>query len=138
MVSRGNDGRRHLRIGAILREEPGFERFVEVIASAPERFVSTVALLEASMVLESRLGPRAVAELDLFVLHSKLKTISFDEHHLEAAKLAFRRFGKGRHPAGLNFGDCCVYSLAKALGEPVLCKGDDFRKTDIEVVDIAE
>lgn len=121
---------------AILREEPGFERFVEVIASTPERFVSTVALLEASMVLESRMGPRAVAELDLFVLHSKLETISYDERHLEAAKLAFRRYGKGRHPAGLNFGDCCVYGLAKALGEPVLCKGDDFRKTDIEVVDI--
>ena len=121
---------------AILREEPGFELFVKVIASTPERFVSTITLLEASMVLESRMGPRAVAELDLLVLRSTLEIISFDERHLEAAKLAFRRFGKGRHPAGLNFGDCCVYGLAKALGEPVLCKGDDFRKTDIAVVDI--
>ena len=121
-----------------MREEPGFERIVQVIASTPEKYVLTVALLEASMVLESRMGPQAAAELDLFVLHSKLEIVPFDERHLEAAKLAFRRFGKGRHPAGLNFGDCCVYGLAKALGEPVLCKGGNFRKTDIEVVDIDE
>jgi len=123
-------------IMAILRKEPEGAAFLQTILETDEPRISTVTALEAAIVSEGRTVPSAQGTVDLLLHSAGVEVVPFDERHLEGAKLAFRRFGKGRHPAGLNFGDCCVYGLAKALGEPILCKGDDFRKTDIGVVNI--
>ena len=87
--------------------------------------------LEAAMVLESRRGDAMGRELDLFIIRQQLEIVPFDADHIAIARQAFRRFGKGQHPAALNFGDCFAYALAKLRGEPLLAKGNDFRKTDI-------
>ena len=122
---------------AILRKEPDGPAFLDAMLAAAQPRISAVTALEAAIVSEGRTEPEALGTVELLMHSAGVEVVPFDERHLEAAKLAFRRFGKGRHPAGLNFGDCCVYGLAKALGEPILCKGGDFRKTDIEVVEIA-
>ena len=123
-------------IMAILRKEPDGPAFLQTILEADEPRISTVTALEAAIVSEGRTVSAAQGTVELMLQSACVEIVPFDERHLEAAKLAFRRFGKGRHPAGLTFGDCCVYGLAKALGEPVLCKGGVFRTTDIGVVDI--
>ena len=119
---------------AILRKEPEREALLRTILAAETRLVSTVTALEAGMVLEARLGPRAEAALDLLLHHAKVGMVPFDEQQSDVARRAWRRFGKGNHPAALNFGDCCVYALAKVSGEPILCKGADFSRTDIPTV----
>jgi ribonuclease VapC len=93
--------------------------------------ISAVSVLEAAMVLEGRRGDDAGADLDLFLRRASIETVAFDEEQLLVARTAFRRFRKGRHPAGLNFGDCASYALAQWSGEPLLFKGDDFAATDI-------
>ena len=119
---------------AILRKEPERDALLHAILTAETRLVSTVTALEAGMVLESRLGPRAGAALDLLLHDTKVEMAPFDQDQSDVARRAWRRFGKGNHPAALNFGDCCVYALAKISGEPILCKGSDFRQTDISIV----
>ena len=116
---------------AILRNEPERADFVALIEQAPRRLVSSVSVLEAAMVLEGRRGDEAGRELDLFLHTASIETIPFDADQLALARSAFRRFGKGRHPAGLNFGDCATYALARWSGEPLLFKGNDFSETDI-------
>ena len=86
------------------------------------------------MVLEGRYGPDAGADLDLFLFDARAEIVSLDPRQAQAAVRAWRKFGKGRHPAQLNLGDCCVYALAKVSQEPVLCKGAGFPKTDIPLV----
>ncbi|MGI9503145.1 MAG: type II toxin-antitoxin system VapC family toxin [Geminicoccaceae bacterium] len=116
---------------AILQREPESERFAALIEADPIRLISTVSVLEAGMLAEVRKGETGALELDNFILRGQFQTVPFDAEQASIARLAFRRFGKGRHPAGLNFGDCATYALASTRGEPLLFKGEDFSKTDI-------
>ena len=104
----------------------------EAILAARERLMSSGNLLEAALVAEGRYGDAARSEFDLLVSDLKLEIVSFAPEHVTLAREAFRRYGKGRHPAGLNFGDCMAYALAKERGEPLLFKGEDFSQTDIQ------
>ncbi|MCA0257474.1 MAG: type II toxin-antitoxin system VapC family toxin [Proteobacteria bacterium] len=119
-------------IVAIAFNEPDAEDFELKIIHAPRRFMSTASVLELSMVLETRLGEAGAAELDLWLHKAGVEIIAFDEDQLSMARRAWQRFGKGRHKAGLNYGDCFSYALAKSRGEPLLFKGDDFTHTDID------
>ena len=93
--------------------------------------MSAASVLESSIVVEARYGDVGGRELDLLMFHGGFDVVAVDLEQLKLARQAFRRFGKGRHPAGLNFGDCFSYALAKATGEPLLSKGNDFRRTDV-------
>ena len=117
---------------AILFREEDAERYDRAIAEAPRRRMSVVNFLEAAIVLESRSGAAAGHELDAFLEEARVELAPVTPDHAEAARRAWRRFGKGNHPAGLNFGDCFSYALAEATGEPLLFKGCDFAFTDIE------
>ena len=119
---------------AILFREPDAARFARAITSAPSRRMSAATLLETSIVLESRSGPAAGYELDAFLQEAGIELEPVTPEQTQAARRAWRRFGKGNHPAGLNFGDCFAYALAEAMREPLLFKGSDFELTDIEVV----
>ncbi len=121
---------------AILQAEPERMSMLAALARDARRLVSAVTVLEAGMVLEGRFGPAAKANLELFLFDAQTEIVPFDSRQAQAAVRAWQTYGKGRHPAQLNMGDCCVYGLAKATGEPVLAKGFDFPKTDIPYVDI--
>ncbi|MCH2396491.1 type II toxin-antitoxin system VapC family toxin [Oceanibaculum sp.] len=116
---------------AILSDEPERKPFNEAIAADPVRLVSAGTLIEAGLVMETRYGEIAGRELDLFLHRAGCETVPVDEMQAELARSAARRYGKGRHPAGLNFGDLFAYALAKATGEKLLFKGRDFEQTDI-------
>ena len=118
---------------AILFEEPDAERFEDAIADAWPRRMSAVALLEAAMVVEGRGGAGAGDALDTLLKRAKIELEPVTQEHVDVARQAWRRFGKGNHPAALNFGDCFAYALAEVTGEPLLFKGEDFALTDIEV-----
>ncbi|MCY3959663.1 MAG: type II toxin-antitoxin system VapC family toxin [Chloroflexi bacterium] len=117
---------------AILFGEPGAERYHEAVAKAPHCRMSVVNFLEAAIVLESRSGAAAGHELDAFLEAAAIELAPVTPDHARAARGAWRRFGKGNHPAGLNFGDCFAYALAAVSREPLLFKGRDFARTDIE------
>ena len=85
------------------------------------------------MVIEARRGEIGSRELDLFLSRLQFEIVPVDAEQIEVARMGWRKFGKGNHPASLNFGDCFAYALAKISGEPLLAKGDDFRRTDIEL-----
>jgi len=85
-------------------------------------------------VIEAKKGDLGGRELDLLIHQAKIEIVPLTTEQLEIARSAWRKYGKGRHPAGLNIGDCCSYALAKSAGEPLLFKGGDFSKTDIEAV----
>jgi ribonuclease VapC len=121
---------------ALLRVESDAPALAGAIERDPVRLISTVSALEASIVIEGRAGELGVRDLDLLLYRTGAKLVAFNAEHLEAARSAYRRFGKGRHPAALNFGDCCSYALAAVSGEPLLAKGCDFSKTDIRLVKI--
>ena len=114
--------------------EPEALVFADAIAKSQTRLVSTGTVLEATRVLESRVGELGRRELDFFLYATKAEIIAFDAEQLALARQAFCRFGKGKHPAGLNFGDCFSYALAKATGNPLLFKGIDFAQTDVVVM----
>ena len=118
---------------AILFHEPDAAHFARAIALASSRRMSVAALLETTIVLESRSGAAAGYELDAFLQEAKIELEPVTPEHAQAARRAWRRFGKGNHPAGLNFGDCFVYALAEATREPLLFKGRDFELTDVEI-----
>jgi ribonuclease VapC len=84
--------------------------------------------------VESRKGPAAARKLDEFLETGGIRIVEFGAFHARLALEAWRRFGKGRHPAALNFGDCCTYALCRATGEPLLAKGEDFSRTDVKLV----
>ena len=117
---------------AILRDEPERSSFSEALEMAEVRSISTASFVEISMIIESRYGADGVRDLDLLIAKAliALEAVDVDQAHL--ARQAFRQYGKGRHPAGLNFGDCFSYALARSRGEPLLFKGKDFPQTDIE------
>lgn len=118
-------------LAAILFDEDERPDLIQQIVDDPRRLISSVTLLESSIVVESRLGEVAGRELDLFLHRAAVQTVAVDAEQVEIARAAWRRYGKGRHPAALNFGDVFAYALARASGEPLLFKGDDFSHTDI-------
>jgi ribonuclease VapC len=118
-------------IVAIAQNEPEAEIFERLIAEAPRRLISAATFLETALVIESRLGEAGGAELDLWMHKARVEIVPLDARQTDLARRAWRRYGKGRHPAGLNLGDCFSYALATAMREPLLFKGDDFAKTDI-------
>ena len=117
---------------AILFGEADAERYENAIAAAWPRRMSSVALLEAAMVVEGRGGVAAGQSLDAMLEKASIELVEVTEKQALAARRAWRRFGKGNHPAALNFGDCFAYALAETTGEPLLFKGLDFARTDIE------
>ncbi len=123
---------------AILTGEPEADAFSKAIAADPRRLVAAFNLLEASAVIESRKGPAGGRELDLLLHAAGMDVVAMDSQQSELARAAYRKFGKGRHPAGLDLGDCCAYALAQSSGEPLLFKGDDFAKTDVPTVSPAD
>jgi ribonuclease VapC len=116
---------------AILQDEPESRRFLESIEAADSVRMSVASFVESSMVIESRHGAQGIHSLDRFILRAGIQLIPVDMEQGELARSAFRRFGKGPHRAGLNYGDCFSYAASVALGEPLLCKGDDFVHTDL-------
>jgi ribonuclease VapC len=119
---------------AILRREPEADDFLQVVAVAEGCLLSSVNLLETSMVLAGRTGDAATwAELDALIARAAMRVVAQDAALTEEARGAFLRYGKGRHPAGLNLGDCAAYALAKTSGLPLLFKGGDFPKTDLMI-----
>ncbi len=119
-------------VAAILFGEDDAERFAGAIENDPTRLMSSGSVLEASLVIESELGQDGARELDLLLHTAGIEIIAFTVDQLKVARHAFRSYGKGRHPAGLNYGDCCSYALSKTSGEPLLFKGDDFSRTDVD------
>jgi ribonuclease VapC len=120
-------------LAAIFFADPERQRFLNAITSAENRLLSAASVLETGIVLESRQGEAAGREFDLFVVRANLQIVSVDAEQAELARSAWRRYGKGRHPAALNYGDCFSYALAKSSDEPLLAKGTDFALTDIAV-----
>lgn len=118
---------------AILCDEPDASRIEAAIESDPVRLVSAGTLLETSIVIEARFGEAGGRELDLMIHKANIEIVAFDREQAELARDAYRRFGKGRHPAALNFGDCFAYALCASRGESLLFKGNDFRDTDLEI-----
>lgn len=116
---------------AMLTDEPDAPRFEKAVESDPVRLMSTASYLEAAIVIEARFGEPGGRELDLWMHRAGVELVAFGADQAEAARAAYRRYGKGRHRAGLSFGDCFAYALAKISGEPLLFKGDDFTHTDI-------
>jgi ribonuclease VapC len=119
-------------IVAILFGEAEAEAFAEIIEATPVRLTSVASALEATIVIESELGEEGGRELDALLQTTGISIEPVTTEQLAAARHAFRNFGKGRHPAALNFGDCFSYALSKSTGEPLLFKGDDFARTDVE------
>ncbi len=118
---------------AVLYREPDAERYEAAIAGATGCRMSVANVLEASIVLECRGGTAAGHELDTFLKDAAIEPTPVTVEHMEAARRAWRRFGKGNHPAALNSGDCFAYALADVTGEPLLFKGEDFAHTDVKV-----
>jgi ribonuclease VapC len=118
---------------AIFLGEPERQLFLAAILNAENRSVSAANVLEAGIVLEAKRGEAAGREFDLFLVRTGVRVVPVDEDQVEIARSAWRNFGKGRHRAGLNFGDCFAYALAKSSGDVLLAKGEDFRLTDLEL-----
>jgi ribonuclease VapC len=118
-------------LAAILFREAERPVFRSLIAASEPRLLSAASLVETSIVMEAKLGSRGAVLLDALLRGLGLEVVALDRDQAEIARSAFRSFGRGRHPAGLNFGDCFSYALAKATGEPLLFKGDDFTRTDV-------
>ncbi len=116
---------------AILRDEPERRSFNEKIEADPMRLMSVVSFVETALVIEARLGEAGGRELDLLLHRAGIDVMPVDIDQAEIARQAFRKYGRGRHPAGLNFGDCFAYALVKTTGEPLLFKANDFGQTDI-------
>ncbi len=117
---------------AILRSEPDAPDFARAIAAAERRHVSAVNFVEAAVVIDSGKDAIASRRFDEFFRVSRIAVEAVTPRQAEIARQAYRDFGKGRHKAGLNFGDCFAYALAKEMDEPLLFKGKDFRQTDVE------
>ncbi len=117
---------------AILLREPGFEAFVGALGNAPTRSMSAASFVELSVVIESRGGDPGIRQSDALFRSAKVSILPVTEEQAYIARQAYSTYGKGRHRANLNFGDCFSYALAKATGEPLLFKGDDFRQTDVQ------
>ena len=116
---------------AILLGEPEAEPFALAIAGDPKRLINIFTTLETAIVIEAKKGESRGRELEILLHQARIEMAPLTAEQLEIARSAWRRYGRGRHPAGLNIGDCCSYALAKCAGEPLLFKGDDLSQTDI-------
>ena len=116
---------------ALLLDEPEAEEFRAAVEEDTTRLVSAATLLATALVIEARKGEPGGRELDALIHKAEIVVVAVDADHVSEARRAYRRFGKGRHAAGLNFVDVFAYALARTSGEPLLFKGDDFAKTDI-------
>lgn len=116
---------------AILLDEPERGEFVVAIEAAESRLLSAASFVETSIVLEVRYGAEGLRAFDRFVERAAIEIVAVDHEQAKLARDAFSRFGKGRHGAALNYGDCFAYALAQSRGEILLFKGDDFARTDL-------
>jgi len=119
---------------AIFRDEPERHRFNQAIDADDIRLMSVASFVEASIVLYARHGYEGIRDLDLWMARAEIEWAPLDVNQAHLARQAFRQYGKGQHPAALNFGDCFTYALAKAAQEPLLFKGQDFAQTDLDAV----
>ena len=120
-------------IAAILFDEPDAAALEGKIADDPVRLMSAATFLETTIVIEARLGDPGGREFDLWLHRAEVEILPVDAEQADMARRAWRRFGRGKHPARLNYGDCFSYALAATHDEPLLFKGDDFTKTDVKV-----
>ena len=120
---------------ALLFHEQEAERVADAIATDARRLASAFTVLEAGIVVEARKGEPGGRELDLLLRRIELESVPLTASLVEVARDAWRRFGRGKHPASLNIGDCCAYALARVSGEPLLFKGANFSSTDVAVVE---
>jgi ribonuclease VapC len=118
-------------LAAIFFGEHDAALFARAIHDADRCLISAANFLELSIVIEGQMGAEALRQCDMFLRRAAIVIEPFTVEQAHIARQAFHDFGKGRHPAGLNFGDCFAYALARTTGEPLLFKGDDFRKTDV-------
>jgi ribonuclease VapC len=116
---------------AILLGEPEADDFIDRIGAAPIVGIGGPTLVESTIVLTARMGELGQRLLSQMVVRAGMVVIPFDSPHAQVAMDAWLRFGKGRHPAALNLGDCLAYATARLAGRPLLCKGDDFSRTDL-------
>lgn len=116
---------------AILRDEPERAELVRLLAASEDPLISAATLLEASIVLHSKAGEDGVADLDQLLQAAGVRCVAVDAAQALAARTAWARYGKGRAPAALNYGDCSSYALATTLDRPLLFKGEDFSQTDV-------
>ncbi len=116
---------------AILQREPERRTFIEAIEAADAVRMSVATFVETSIVIDSRYGPEGLRDLDQFIAGANIELIAVDHRQAHLARSAFSRFGKGRHRAGLNYGDCFSYAAAMSVREPLLSKGNDFIHTDV-------
>jgi ribonuclease VapC len=119
---------------ALLLDEPEAEDYRTALELDEVRLVSAATLLETAIVIESRKGDAAGRELDRLIDKAAIDVVAVDAAQIDEARRAWRRFGRGRHEAGLNYGDLFSYALSRASGEALLFKGDDFRRTDVSRV----
>jgi len=119
---------------AVLFNEPDAGLIARAIAADPRRLACSFTILETAVVAEARKGESGGRELDLLLHRIGLESVPLTASHVDIARDAWRRFGKGRHAASLNIGDCCTYALARVSGEPLLCKGQDFPQTDVLIL----
>lgn len=110
--------------------------FNQAIEAAETRSLSAASVVEVSIVIESRYGPEGIRDLDLFLSKAEIDLVAVDSDQALLARQALRHYGKGRHPAALDLGDCFSYALAKSLGEPLLFKGQDFASKDLSSVNV--
>ncbi len=123
---------------AILLGEEDAESYARAIAEGGRILMSAFSVLECGIVIEARKGESGGCELDLLLARSGIESVALAAEHIQLAREAWRHYGKGRHPASLNIGDCCSYALAKYASEPLLFKGSDFSQTDIDSVDVPQ
>lgn len=116
---------------AILLGGPEAPDLARAISQDSERLIAAVSTLETAMVIETKKGAAGGREFDLLLHTAQIEMVNMNEEQVLLARAAFLKYGKGRHPAGLNLGDCCSYALARYSGVPLLFKGEDFSKTDI-------
>lgn len=119
---------------AILLGKPEAEALAKAITKDPKRLISAFSALETGIVIETKKGEAGNREFELLLHKAKIEIVPFDADQCEIAMSAWRTYGKGQHPAGLNIGDCCSYALAQYSGESLLFKGVDFSKTDVPQV----
>jgi ribonuclease VapC len=119
---------------AVILGEPGSEELAMFLENALGRLMPTAIRVELGIVIEAQLGPAGQDAADRFLRDAKIDMVPVDADLADRAMSCWRRYGKGRHPAGLNVGDCFTYALAERTGHPVLCTGNDFAVTDIAVM----
>lgn len=119
---------------ALLTGEAGADALAQALESAEPRVMAAPTLVELGIVLEARFGTAGGALVERFLRDASVQVAEFDRDHADRAMDGWRRFGKGRHPAALNLGDCFSYALAAATGYPIVCVGEDFAATDVDVL----